>query len=593
MLNFYRCFIPKAAHILAPIVQFLEGHTSRKKSRSSVCKSSEQLKWSENAEQAFIAAKNAIAEATLLRHPIPGAQLSLWVDASDVAIGGTLSQLSQGKWEPIAFFSMKLNKSQQKWSTYDRELFSIYSAIRKFKHMLEGREFQIYTDQKSLIYAFKQNPDKCSPMQLRHLDFISQYSTDMWHVQGSQNIVADALSRIEVDSITKSPILNFKEFARVQKDDSDIQKFLHNDASSLQLELKPCQTSNCNLLCDISTGVPRPFVPTSFRKLIFDHLHNLAHPGIAASTKLISARYVWPGMKYQIKQWVRCCESCQRSKIQRHTKTPLGTFSLPDARFTHIHIDIVGPLPPSEDQIYLLTIIDRFSRWPEAIPIPDMRAKTICRAIFDTWISRFGCPSVVTSDQGSQLRSSMFVEFTRMLGTQKIKTTPYHPISNGIVERFHRHLKSAIKAHENEKWSELIPIILLGILTANANPVAKSAHCTDRFYIHPSLKSSSHIFLRVDFVQPPLRQPYTGPHKVLCRTDKTITVDINGRKTTVSLDRVKPAHLLPETVLSPPPVIKNLKSTDVHTSKNDEPPTYVTRSGRRVHFPNKLATYIT
>ncbi|GBN12398.1 Gag-Pol polyprotein [Araneus ventricosus] len=169
-------------------------------------------------------------------------------------------------------------------------------------------------------------------------------------------------------------------------------------------------------------------------------------------------------MKYQIKQWVRC--SCQRSKIWRHTKTPLGIFSLPDARFTHIHIDIVGPLPPSEGQIYLLTIIDRFSRWPEAIPIPDMRAKTICRAIFDTWISRFGCPSVVTSDQGSQLRSSMFVGFTRMLGTQKIKTTPCHPISNGIDERFHRHLKSAIKAHENEKWSELIPIILLGIRTA-------------------------------------------------------------------------------------------------------------------------------
>ncbi|GBN16646.1 Transposon Ty3-G Gag-Pol polyprotein [Araneus ventricosus] len=543
MFNFYRCFIPKAAHILAPIVQFLEGHTNKKKSRSSVRKSFEQLKWNENAEQAFIAAKNAIAEATLLRHPIPGARLSLWVDASDVAIGGTLSQLSQGKWEPIAFFCMKLNKSQRKW-------------------------------------------------QLRHLDFISQYSTDIRHVQGSQNIVADALSRIEVDSITKSPILNFKEFARAQKDDSDIQKFPHNDASSLQLEVKPCQTSNCNLLCDTSTGVPRPFVPTSFRKLIFDHLHNLAHPEIAASTKLISARYVWP-----------------------------------------------GPLPPSEGQIYLLTIIDRFSRWPEAIPIPDMRAKTICRAIFDAWISRFGCPSVVTSDQGSQLRSSIFVEFTRMLGTQKIKTTPYHPISNRIVERFHRHLKSAIKAHENEKWSELIPIILLGIRTAvkedlqsscselvygttlrlpcdmidvldippcdiefitdlrhrmqQLNPVATSAHCTDRFYIHPSLKSSSHIFLRVYRVQPPLRQPYTGPHKVLCRTDKTITVDINGRKTTVSLDRVKPAHLLPETVLSPPPVIKNLKSTDVHTSKNDEPPTYVTRSGRRVHFPKKLTTYIT
>ncbi|GFU25923.1 transposon Ty3-G Gag-Pol polyprotein [Trichonephila clavipes] len=125
-------------------------------------------------------------------------------------------------------------------------------------------------------------------------------------------------------------------------------------------------------------------------------------------------------MKCQ-KKWVRCCESCQKSKIQRHTKTPLGTFSVPDARFSHIHIDIIGLLPPSEG-----------------------------RAIFDTWISRFGCPSVITSDQGAQMRSSMYAEFTSMLGTAKIKTTTYHPKSNGIVERFHRHLKSAIKAHENE-----------------------------------------------------------------------------------------------------------------------------------------------
>ncbi|GBM42481.1 Transposon Tf2-11 polyprotein [Araneus ventricosus] len=477
MFNFYRCFIPKAAHILAPIVQFLELHTNKKKSHSSVRKSSEQLKWNETEEQAFLAAENAIAEATLLRYPIPGAQLSLWVDASDVAIGGTLSQLSQGKWEPIAFFSMKLNKSQQKWSTQDREFFSIYSALRKFKHMLEGRHFSIYTDQKLIIYAFKQNPNKCSP---RSLNLISQYSTDIRHVQGSQNIVTDALSRIEVDSVTKSPILNFKEFARAQKDHSDIQKFLHNDTSSLKLELKPCQTSNCNLLCDTSTGVPHPYVSTSFRKLIFDHLHNLAHPGIAALTKLICTRYVWPGMKYQIKQSVRCCESCQRSKIQRRTKTPLGTFSLPDARYTHIHIDIVGPLPPSEGHNYPLTIIDRFSRWPEAIPIPDMRAKTICHAIFDTWISRFGYPSVITSDQGSKLRSSIFVEFTRMLGTQKMKTTPYHPISNGIVESFHRHLKSAIKALGNDKWSELIPITLIGIRTAVKEDLQSS--CAELVY---------------------------------------------------------------------------------------------------------------
>ncbi|GFU99688.1 transposon Ty3-G Gag-Pol polyprotein [Trichonephila clavipes] len=148
--------------------------------------------------------------------------------------------------------------------------------------MLEGRNFIIYTDQKPLIYAFKQNPNKCSPRQLRHLDLISQYSTNIRHVQGSENTVADALSRIEMDSITKSPVLNFKEFVLAQKNDPDLQKFHQTDGSSLKLEQKPYQTPNCNLLCDISTGVPRPFVPASFRRELFNHLHNFSHPGIAA-----------------------------------------------------------------------------------------------------------------------------------------------------------------------------------------------------------------------------------------------------------------------------------------------------------------------
>ncbi|GFW83727.1 gag-Pol polyprotein [Trichonephila clavipes] len=187
-----------------------------------------------------------------------------------------------------------------------------------------------------------------------HLDFIAQYSTDIRHVQGNKNIVADALSRIKIDSITQSHMLNFRAFAEAQTIDSELQQFLHDSTSSLHLELKPCQISDHNLICDTSTGTPRPFVPTTFRKLIFEHLHNLSHPGIAATTKLICSRYVWPY-----------------------------------ARFSHIHIDIVGPLPPSDGFQYLLTMIDRFSRWPEAVPIPDTTAKTISRAIFHHWIARF------------------------------------------------------------------------------------------------------------------------------------------------------------------------------------------------------------
>ncbi|GFT35367.1 transposon Ty3-G Gag-Pol polyprotein [Trichonephila clavipes] len=105
LFNFYRRFVPKAAHLLAPLNKFLEGIKNFKKSKKVSCKNlRDSIQWTEEAEQAFNDAKNALADATLLRHPIPGAKLSLWTDASDKAVGGSLMQLCQNNWESVAFF---------------------------------------------------------------------------------------------------------------------------------------------------------------------------------------------------------------------------------------------------------------------------------------------------------------------------------------------------------------------------------------------------------------------------------------------------------------------------------------------------------
>ncbi|GFX01751.1 transposon Tf2-9 polyprotein [Trichonephila clavipes] len=115
LFNFYRRFVPKAAHLLAPLNKFLEGIKNFKKSKKVSCKNlRDSIQWTEEAEQAFNDAKNALADATLLRHPIPGAKLSLWTDASDKAVGGSLMQLCQNNWEPVAFFvSETLEKSAE------------------------------------------------------------------------------------------------------------------------------------------------------------------------------------------------------------------------------------------------------------------------------------------------------------------------------------------------------------------------------------------------------------------------------------------------------------------------------------------------
>ncbi|GFV62953.1 hypothetical protein TNCV_4410171 [Trichonephila clavipes] len=181
-------------------------------------------------------------------------------------------------------------------------------------------------------------------------------------------------------------------------------------------------------------------------------------------------------MRKDIRNRVLACEKCQRAKVLKHTKAPLRTFSLPDARFAHIHIDYIGPYPPSNGYKYCLTIIDRYTRWSEFIPTEGILAETTVRALLNGRISRFGTPVTITIDQGTNFESSLRRELTNLMGNHRIHSASYHPQSNGMIERFHGHLKIAIFVHEDTGWFDILPIALLVLRSAMKNDLRGSLH---------------------------------------------------------------------------------------------------------------------
>ena len=138
-----------------------------------------KLPWTTAATTTFQEIKDALANTSLLVHPQPDAPINIMTDASNIAIGAVLQQHLDGQWCPLSYFSRKLSPTEQRYSTFGCKLLAVYYAIRHFRHFLEAREFHILTDRKPLIHSLHSKPDKHSPRQVRYLDFILQFTSDI------------------------------------------------------------------------------------------------------------------------------------------------------------------------------------------------------------------------------------------------------------------------------------------------------------------------------------------------------------------------------------------------------------------------------
>ena len=571
MVNYYRRFVPNIAGLMTPLLDVLKGKPKK-------------LKWDEQQQQAFKLTKDALSRATTLAYQDPRAPLRLTTDASNIACGAVLEQMVNGEPQPLAFFSKKLKPPETRYSTFDRELLAVYLSVRHFRYLLEGTSFDIMTDHQPLVHAFTKSGDAWSARQQRHLAAIAEFGCTISYVPGNKNPVADALSRIDINSIHIG--VDYDDIAKEQAADPATAA-ARSSPTSLRWEEIQLRPSGPKLLCDVSTGRPRPFIPPTRRRLIFDVIHGLSHPSGRTTTKLMTEKFVWAGIKKDSTEWARTCIACQTSKISRHTESGVGDFPQPKRRFGHIHVDIVGPLPVSEGARYLLTIVDRSTRWPEATPMSEASTSACAQALLSSWISRFGVPDDITTDRGPAFISDLWASLALLMGTNLHSTTAYNPATNGMVERCHRSLKAALMARcIDENWIRQLPWVLLGLRTApksdgTASPAEKvygetlavpgeffptnendgdtslsqlrerakqftPCHKTyeDRtsHFKPAALDSCKHVFIRQDAHRQPLTRPYRGPYQVLERNKKAYKLLVHGREDWVSIDRLKPAH---------------------------------------------------
>ncbi|CAB0006471.1 unnamed protein product [Nesidiocoris tenuis] len=463
-VNYYSRFVPQFQSICAPLHRL-----NRKGSH---------WQWTQEHENTFSEIKNILSSDNTLVHYDPEKPLVLAADASETGVGAVLlHRYPNNDEKPIAYASRIYTASERNYASIDREALAIVFGIQKFSSYLLGKKFVLKSDHKPLIYLFgedKQLPKVAANRLSRWAMFLSSFNYSMEFINGKDNVLADTLSRLPLSKEPKrseeeiqgearrNQLLHLrtegipvskkalKEETTRDKILERIQRFVRDGwpaKKDLQEEFWPYFEKREELSieegCILWNG--RIVMPSKLQDQMLNALHE-GHPGEAAMKSIATLQVWWPKINQKIESFVKNCEGCQKTRPTGPAESPVYFWNTPLEKWSRLHVDYAGPFEGK----YWFILMDATSKWLEVIPVNHpSTAKTISvmREIF----TRFGVPKSIVSDNGPQFTSHEFEKFCRNNNILHIKSTPYHPRTNGLAERAVRTFKERMKASRNDR----------------------------------------------------------------------------------------------------------------------------------------------
>ncbi|KAL0179864.1 hypothetical protein M9458_025306 [Cirrhinus mrigala] len=395
------------------------------------------------ADRAFSTLKASFTSAPILKHPDPELPFVVEVDASDCGIGAILSQRhgQPGKLHPCAFYSRKLTSAERNYDVGNKEL-SMKAAIEEWRHWLEGAKhpFQVITDHKNLEYI--KGAKRLNPRQARWALFFTRFNFTVTYRPGSKNSKADALSRQHdphLDLLPPEPILPPTVILAPISWDimEEIQRRHEQDPPPPQ-----CPPN-------------KHYVPQDMRQQVLQWVHtslSAGHPGISRTLHLVKNSFWWPSMTADTSTFVKSCQICAQSKTPKELPSGLlQPLPIPQRPWSHLSIDFVTDLPPSQGFTTILVIIDRFSKSCRLIPLKGLpTAMETALALFNHVFRVYGLPEDIV----------IWKAFCKQLDINVSLTSGYHPQSNGQVERLNQEIRRYLRSYcsrEQHRWSEFLP----------------------------------------------------------------------------------------------------------------------------------------